>query len=263
MQGKIGIWLWGLCAVLGLASCYRWEADDKPVSGVKLLAQGNDFVLTQDGGFPFGGSVVGIQSDTLTVGVVFRPVGFERFSGGPLSFYQQIEKRKLQTSVANVSDTLLVLKDAPAGRYQFFSVVSDRLGGRSDTNATLARVRADFYPFAYNTTPTLAETATLASPGDSVLLNFTAEAGVGPAGGVIDSVYYRMCAVLGQGALACQTQRVLAGDSIPANTLRLTRRAKIEIPLGAVAGQRFRPQIVIVNSAGYRYTWQPLYEIRP
>lgn len=262
MLGNTGIWLWGLCALFCLPGCYRWEADDKPVSGVKLLTQGTDFVLQQDGAFAFGGSVVGLQADSLAVGVVFRPVGFEAFGGSPLAFYQRIEKRRLTSAVATVADTLVIPQDAPAGRYQFFSVVSDRLGNRSDTNATLARVRADFYPFAYNTTPALAETATRASPGDSVQLTFTADAGVGPAGGAIDSVYYRICTVLGQGSLACQTQRVLAGDSIPANTFRIARRAKIEIPLNAVPGQRFRAQIVVVNAAGYRYTWQPLYEIR-
>jgi hypothetical protein len=242
-----------ICLLACISGCYNWTATENPISGIKVTSPNFPEIIA-DIEIVFSGSIVANNAKTLTYGIEYKPVFYERYKGAGFDAFSDTALVNISGMITSFQNSLRLPPNTRPGRYLFYSYVRDGAGRTSDSNKVYKKVIA---PTSFPTvTPiagaTLSDNAITFKAGSQITLISNIKDST-----KMDTLFVRLCRVLDFNQLSCVP--LFTKVSIDR---KFTDTSVIDLPVRGVGSQRYRIQIEAKNSLGNSHIWQPLFQIQ-
>ena len=227
------------------------------MSGIKLVGPtATSAFLLPENKLVFAGACVGASPlATAKLGIDYLPEVWELAYPLPNKEYRLERDIALSGTFQQVADsaTLPFDGDLPQGRLQIYSYVTDVDGRRSDSNLVFKYLRNFRYPILSVSAPAVSLLYTKARAGDSLTVSGT----------LVD--YDTATTVSAKACLISDNGLVCGQDSVIFKRKFVDFQApftgKVEVPLRATTGQRYRIKVTGYTKRGTSYSIMPGIEI--
>ena len=239
--------------------CKSFKESEKPVSGIKLVGEtATATTLLPENKLVFSGACVGSSPLAKAIlGIRYLPEVWELAAPLPIKEYKFDQEIALSGTFQQVDDSTFLPTDTdlPQGRLEIYSYVLDADGRRSDSNLVFKYLRNFRYPLLAVSAPAVSLLYTRARAGDSLSV----------AGTLVDydtrtTVSAKVCLITDNG-LACRKDSVIFNRTFVDSQAPFA--GKIEVPLEALTGQRYRVKVSGHTTRGTTYSIMPGIEIIP